>query len=155
MPFSHFAARVQTALDEFFRSAAEKAGELRDRLRPVVDKLVEKVPPEKRRLVLTASVGFCAVFVLVLAGASLSSRGGDKGREKAAPPVQQGVIPVDDLFLPDEPDFVPGVLLEREQRATWTADDAAPLWQDPLRNGEEPWRDRIERTIDEIMESVP
>ena len=121
----------------------------------VADRLVEKVPPEKRRLVLTASIGFCAVFALVIAGTSLA-RGGDKGRESAAPPpARQGVIPPDDLFLPDEPDFVPGILLEREQRAQWTADDAAPLWQDPLRNGEEPWRDRIERTIDEIMESVP
>jgi hypothetical protein len=157
MPFPHFAARVKTALDEFFRSAAEKAGGLRGRLRLLADRLVEKVPPEKRRLVLTASIGFCA-FVLILAGTSLLTRGGDKGREGAAAgaaTVRQGVIPADDLFLPDEPDFVPGILLEREQRAQWTADDAAPLWQDPLRNGEEPWRDRIERTIDEIMESVP
>jgi len=145
MSFSHFAAYVKTALEELY-----------GRLRPVIDRLVEKVPPEKRRLVLTASIGgFCAVFVLLLAGTSLLTKGGDKGREGAAPPVQQGVIPPDDLFLPDEPDFIPGILLEREQRAQWTADDAAPLWQDPLRNGEEPWRDRIERAIDEIMESVP
>ena len=143
MSFSHFAARVKAALEE-----------MRDRLRPVADRLVEKVPPEKRRLVLTASLGFCAVFVLVLAGASLA-KGGEKEGKGAAAPVRQGVIPPDDLFLPDEPDFVPGILLEREQRAAWTADDAAPLWQDPLRNGEEPWRDRIERTVDEIMESVP
>jgi hypothetical protein len=143
MLFPQFAARVKTAL-----------GKLYTRLRPVVDRLLEKVPPEKRRLVLTASIGFCAVFVLVLAGTSLA-KGGDKERKGAPAPVRQGVIPPDDLFLPDEPDFIPGILLEREQRAQWTADDAAPLWQDPLRNGEEPWRDRIERTIDEIMESVP
>ena len=132
--------------------------ELRDRLRLIVDRLLEKVPPDKRRLVLTASIGFCAVFTLILAGASLLTGGGDKGRESAAAgasPVRQGVIPSDDLFLPDEPDFIPGILLEREQRAEWTAGDAAPLWQDPLRNGEEPWRNRIERTINEIMESVP
>jgi len=140
-----FAARVKAVL-----------GGLRDRLRPVADRLAGKIPPEKRRLVLTASLGFCAVFALVLAGASLA-KGGDTERKGAASaaPVRQGVIPPDDLFLPDEPDFVPGILLEREQRAAWTTDDAAPLWQDPLRNGEEPWRDRIERAIDEIMESVP
>jgi hypothetical protein len=151
MSFSQFTADVKAAV-----------GKLRDRLRPVADRLVEKIPPEKRRLVLTASIGFCAVFVLILAGTSLGkaavSGDGDKGRKGAAagtPPVQQGSIPPDDLFLPDEPDFVPGIRLEREQRTMWTADDAAPLWQDPLRNGEEPWRDHIERTIDEIMESVP
>jgi hypothetical protein len=69
--------------------------------------------------------------------------------------VRQGLIPSDDLFLPEEPDFIPGVLLERERRTMWTADDAEPLWQDPLRDGEAPWRNRIEKTIDEIMESVP
>ena len=138
MSFAQLAARVKAAAGKRY------------------DWLMEKIPPEKRRLVLTASLGFCAVFALVIAGASLA-KGGGKGREgaPAAATVRQGVIPADDLFLPDEPDFVPGVLLEREQRAQWTADDAAPLWQDPLRNGEEPWRDRIERTIDEIMESVP
>jgi len=120
----------------------------------------EKAPLEKRRLVMAASVGFCAVLAMVFIGASLLSGGGDsaKGRKSvaAAPaPARQELIPPDDLFLPDEPDFVPEILLEREQRVSWTADDAAPLWQDPLRNGEEPWRDRIERTVDEIMESVP
>ena len=144
-----FAARVKAALEE-----------LRGRLWVAIDRLLEKVPPERRRLVLTASIGFCAVFVVVIAGTSLGKAartGGDKGRERGAAvaPVQQGIISPDDLFLPDEPDFIPGILLEREQRADWTAGDAAPLWQDPLRNGEEPWRNRVERTIDEIMESVP
>jgi hypothetical protein len=59
------------------------------------------------------------------------------------------------LFLPDEPDFIPGVMLGREQRTVWTAGDAESLWQDPLKNGEEPWRNRIEDAIDAIMESVP
>jgi hypothetical protein len=65
------------------------------------------------------------------------------------------IIPQDELFLPDEPDFVPGVLLERERRTAWTPDTAAPYWRDPLKNGERIWRDRIEKTVDEIMESVP
>jgi len=153
MSFSQCIARVkEIARGDFFRKAAEIAEGLRIRL----TELAEKIPPEKRTLVLTASVGFCAVLTLVLVSVSL--RGGNKGREGAVVEtvaVQQGYIPSDDLFLPDEPDFVPDILLGREQREQWTADDAAPLWQDPLRNGEEPWRDRIERTVDDIMESVP
>jgi hypothetical protein len=54
-----------------------------------------------------------------------------------------------------EPDFVPGVILEREKRTQWTADDAASWWQDPLKDGEQEWRDQIEKTVDTIMESVP
>jgi len=64
-------------------------------------------------------------------------------------------IPVEAVFLPDEPDFLPGVLLEREQRSSWTEDDALEHWQDPLRFGEESWREKIETAIDEFLERVP
>jgi len=150
------AAGVKTALYPFFhkaRRAAEKAAELGKRL-------IEKLPPEKRKPVLMVSAGACVVLVLLLAGIPLLTRNKPDERKPAAAlagnvPAQQGIIPPDELFLPDEPDFIPGVMLEREQRTEWTTADAAPLWQDPLKNGEEPWRNRIEKTIDEIMESVP
>ncbi|MDR2718549.1 MAG: hypothetical protein LBB89_10880 [Treponema sp.] len=143
-----FAASVKAALYPFFHKAAELG-------KP----LIEKLPPEKRRPVLMVSAGVCAVLVLVFAG-TLLTRDKPEERRPTAPtvgnvPARQGIIPPDDLFLPDEPDFIPGVMLERERRTEWTAADAAPLWQDPLKNGEEPWRNRIEKTIDEIMESVP
>ena len=64
-------------------------------------------------------------------------------------------IPAEELFLPDEPDFLPGVLLERERRTSWTEQDAAEYWQDPLRSGEEQWREAIETAIDEFLERVP
>jgi hypothetical protein len=68
--------------------------------------------------------------------------------------VPQAVIPPEELFLPGEPDILPGVLLEREQRKSWTAEDSAPYWQDPLKNGEEQWRERVEAVIDDLMERV-
>ena len=161
-PIYKFAAGVKDAAGKlaqngFFRRAAEKIAELRVRVQPFIRKLAAKLPQERRRPVLIASIGVFAVFVLIFAGISLlgGSREGRNPVPVKAAPARQGFIPPDELFLPDEPDFIPGVLLEREQRTEWTADDAAPLWQDPLKNGEEPWRDRIERTIDEIMESVP
>ena len=156
-PIYEFAAGVKTALVSFFHKALEQTAELRARIQHIVGKLADRLPPGKRRPVLIASIGVCAVFALIVAGSSLLA-GNHEVRKPAAAgtaPVRQGLIPSDDLFLPEEPDFVPGVLLEREQRAKWTADDAAPLWQDPLKNGEEPWRNRIEKAIDEIMESVP
>jgi hypothetical protein len=145
-----FAAGVKAALYNFFHKAVELG-----------KKLMERLPPEKRRPVLMVSIGAFAVLVLVLAGIPLLTRGKSDERKSAVAPKagniseQQGVIPSDDLFLPNEPDFVPGVILGREQRTLWTDADAVPLWQDPLKNGEEPWRNRIEKTIDEIMESIP
>jgi len=64
-------------------------------------------------------------------------------------------IPAGELFLPEEPDFIPGVLLERSRRSSWTMENAAEHWQDPLRLGEEQWRERIEAAIDELLERVP
>jgi len=65
------------------------------------------------------------------------------------------IIPPEELFLSEEPDFIPGVLLDREPRTSWTAEDVIQYWQDPLKDGEEPWRQHIEKTIDELMERVP
>jgi hypothetical protein len=66
-------------------------------------------------------------------------------------------IPIspDEIFLPEEPDFVPGVILDRERRTVWTEQDALEYWQDPLREGEEQWRENIETEIDKYLERVP
>jgi len=64
-------------------------------------------------------------------------------------------IPAGELLLPDEPDFIPGLLLERDRRTSWTEEDTEPYWQDPLRQGEEQWRENIENEIDKILERVP
>jgi len=63
-------------------------------------------------------------------------------------------VPAEEIFLPDEPDFVPGVLLERERNTIWTEQDGSIYWQDPMRFGEELWRDRIEAAINELLERV-
>jgi hypothetical protein len=64
-------------------------------------------------------------------------------------------IPPEELFLPGEPDFLPGVIPQREQRKVWTAEDAEPYWYNPLERGEEEWRNRIRGTLDEFLEHVP
>ena len=137
---------------------ADKLAELRDNVLDAVNRLTAKIPPEKRHLVLMTTAGAAALLLLVIIGALVLSRGKPRVQD---PPVvrtetvRQGIIPPEDLFLPDEPDFLPGIILEREQCAEWTAEDAAPFWQNPLKDGEEPWRNHIENTIDEIMETVP
>ena len=118
-----------------------------------------RIPPEKRRLVMAIVIGAIATLLSIIIGTALLNNGISGGQRVTAtdnaPVIQRVIIPPEELFLPDEPDFVPGVLLDREQRSMWTADDAAPYWHDPLRSGEQEWRDRIERTLNEIMENVP
>ena len=158
-----------------FRTVADKTAWLWVRILAAADRLLEKIPPQKRGLVLLSAAGVFAALLFIVIGISLLTRGGSGEQEISSTgnttssgyalpegnsglqPRRQGsvIIPPDELFLPSEPDFIPGVMLEREQRTVWTAEDAAPLWQDPLKNGEQAWRDLIEKTIDDIMESIP
>ncbi|MDR3343609.1 MAG: hypothetical protein LBT14_12685 [Treponema sp.] len=75
--------------------------------------------------------------------------------QKLADAFKPLAIPPEELFLPEEPDFLPGVLLGREPRDAWTPEDARPFWTDPLAAEPELWRDRIETVIDELMEGIP
>ncbi|MDR1869726.1 MAG: hypothetical protein LBQ82_07050 [Treponema sp.] len=109
---------------------------------------------KKRQVVLICTAG---VVVLLVLSVVLSKAGSGK-EELPAGPDRLNIriaIPPDELFLPDEPDFVPGVQLQREQRSSWTEEDAAIFWRDPLRNGEEQWREKIEAAVDELLERVP
>jgi hypothetical protein len=111
----------------------------------------------KRKGLLFGLAGAALVLLLSLALLLANRRppAGPPAAEELTGPVQGARIPPEELFLPSEPDFIPGVLPERERRETWTVEDAAPHWQDPLKHGEEPWREQAELAIDELLERVP
>jgi hypothetical protein len=161
MPFLQaFLAKIQSLADgaaDFFRGLIkQRAGpRFAGKARELALGLWAKIPEEKRRPVMVYAGGGLAVLLLVFTGALLLARksGADTGPAQNAAAART-VIPPEELFLPDEPDFVPGVLLERERRTSWTVEDAAPFWQDPLKNGEEQWRERVEKSIDELLERV-
>ena len=109
---------------------------------------------QKRRIALVCTV----VFVVILTFSVIISLVNSPTRQSSEQPqssIRYDPIPPQELFLPDEPDFVPGVLLDRERRSSWTEQDAEVFWQDPLRYGEEQWREKIETVIDEFLENVP
>jgi hypothetical protein len=64
-------------------------------------------------------------------------------------------LPPEELFPDDEPDFLPGVLPERERRTGWNAGDARPYWTDPGDEGTEVYENMMGSVIDGIMERVP
>jgi hypothetical protein len=112
---------------------------------------------DRKRLVfigLAALLALCLLLVVLLAVNRDADAGGRTAGEELRSP-QRTPIPPEELFLPAEPDFLPGVMPERERRQTWTAEDAEPYWQDPLKSGEEPWRNRVEAAVDELLERVP
>jgi hypothetical protein len=108
----------------------------------------------KRKLILVCT----AIFVVLLSLSVIMSMSGSGPEER--PTITERTrlnIPIaaEELFLPDEPDYLPGVLLERERRDSWTEQDASEYWQDPLKYGEEQWRENLTNAIDEFLERVP
>jgi hypothetical protein len=139
------------AVDVFFRKLRQQAARS-----PLAQTLLGTIPEEKRFRVLAAAGGALGIAFVMITLALLRSGNSSPARPaSAAVPRRQAGIPSEELFLPDEPDFLPGVLLERERRGAWTAEDAAPWWQDPLIQGEEAWRDSVEAVIDAMLEQVP
>ena len=98
-------------------------------------------------LVLAVSV-FSVILVLGLSGKPAAD-GPAAGMLRPLP------IPPEDLFLPEEPDFLPPVILERERRESWTGEDAEAFWYRPLEDGEEIWREQVEKVVDDLLERVP
>ena len=117
--------------------------------------LQEKIPGARERFIVACCTA--AIVMLVSIGIFIvKNKSGNAARQApVSGDVQRIIIPPEDLFLQKEPDFIPGVLLVRERRTMWTAEDAEQYWQDPLKHGEEPWRQQIEKVIDELMEHVP
>ncbi|MCL2804369.1 MAG: hypothetical protein FWD26_00315 [Treponema sp.] len=109
---------------------------------------------QKQRLILVCT----AVFALLLTLSVIISITGKDSTAEQTEPERTMInlpIPAGELFIPEEPDFLPQVLLQRERRTSWTDEDAAEHWQDPLKSGEEQWREKIEAEIDKFLERVP
>jgi len=123
-------------------------------LRFIQDGFKSLTDEKKRQVVLVCTVVFAVVLTLsVLLSLKLPE---NKKKTDDQYSLNFSVpIPPDEVFLPEEPDFVPGVILEREKRVVWTEKDAMEYWQDPLKDGEEQWREKIETEIDKYLERVP
>jgi hypothetical protein len=98
-----------------------------------------------------------ALLAVVLAAlfASQGSRSVPAAGDEISRAFEIRPIPAEELFLPGEPDFLPGVVPERERREVWTAEDAAPFWTDPMDAGPELYVESIRKAVDEMMERIP
>ncbi|MDR3160688.1 MAG: hypothetical protein LBU28_03640 [Spirochaetaceae bacterium] len=148
-----FLRAAQDRLRNLARRAAELIRGRGERLWAVLPASVrEKLPWLEGRLGFTL-VGL--VLLVLILFALIIAAGRPAAKQPAAAVFRSVTIPPEDLFLPEEPDFLPPVILEREQRDAWTVDDAESYWYDPLEPGEAEWRERVEQVIDDLLERVP
>jgi len=123
-------------------------------IKPIQNWFQKLTAAQKRRFILVCT----GVFSLILTLAVIIPLIGKKEVVQAEQEIKTIIAPIPEgeLFIPDEPDFIPGILLERERRTEWTEENAAEHWQEePLKQGEEQLRIQIENTIEEILERVP
>ena len=109
---------------------------------------LQQLSPERKRLLLIGLGGSLIVLILII---SLSRNSGRAG--STSPHIASPLIPSEELFYPNEPDFAPQFLIEREPRHFWSLDDIRPYWRIP--ENPEFWRGEIKPVIDMLMEGVP
>ena len=131
-------------------------GNILSRIISAVNGVLGMIPEKKRRSVIYISLGALVFILIVIFWVSIRSCSTPENLIfKEITDIRHGSIGQDEVFLPEEPDFVPKVILERQQRTIWTVDDVMPWWKDPLKNsGEEPWRELIEKTAETILGGV-
>jgi|TergutMp193P3_1026864.scaffolds.fasta_scaffold03493_6 hypothetical protein len=106
----------------------------------------------KKRLILLGLGGVTVLLLgllifIIVRNVSRSDRTGSSN-------IASGLsIPVEELFFPREPDFLPGFLPERERRRFWSLDDIRPYWKAP--GNSVWWMEEITSTVDKFMEEVP
>jgi nitrate reductase gamma subunit len=120
---------------------------------------------EKHTKIVKVTFGALAVILCLLTGILLLQRSIEKNadvKHSEAETIQMFLrtasgassIPAEDIFLPDEPDYLPNVILEREPH-TWSEKDARGYWTNPLENEHINWRGAITDVVDDIMDKVP
>jgi hypothetical protein len=141
-----------SGVKEKITEAIEKIKVILNNIHNYIDRLLARIPDEKRRPFLIG-LGGIGGFFLILLILILSISPGKKTKVSPAIAAPAIVIPHEELFLPAEPNFVPEFLLEREPRRFWSMEDIRPYWKAPEIS--EHWKDEVKSAVDQLMEGVP
>ncbi|GMO25359.1 MAG: hypothetical protein Ta2B_04920 [Termitinemataceae bacterium] len=99
---------------------------------------------------------FACLLVLVPLISVIVAKSYYKSQEVKPPPAFVfEKISEDQLFIPDEPDFLPEVIFEKEQRQSWTKEELQEFWSPPSENPDQLWKDKITDSLDELLEHIP
>jgi hypothetical protein len=120
---------------------------------------IQSLASNKKNLMLICGCAAGILLLLLLLVISLGMNHNRDEMKNVSEKVNQLLAPQaikpEELFLPDEPDFIPEVMLNREPRDVWTNEDAEQFWVDPLQENSDVWKNRIIKAVDDIMENIP
>jgi hypothetical protein len=63
-------------------------------------------------------------------------------------------IPKEDLYLPDEPDYLPPAVI-RERERSWSPEKAGEWWTNPANIGDDRMIERVRDDVNAILDKVP
>ena len=141
------AGKIRAAIFHFFPDKSE-----------LINKSGSLLEDKKRLLLIGAGILSCILlfcFLVIFMKLNSDRRASARAAMELAESFKPLPVEPDELFWPEEPDFVPKVQLDREPRKAWTEADAVPYWIDPKKNYEKIWKERIFSVMDDMMEKVP
>jgi hypothetical protein len=145
-------SKIPEALKGFGKAPAKTFTQLPDIIAQISDRFLGHIPEKKRRPILLCFGALIIIFlILIIAGSAMRSRKPDS--DAFAGLAAGPRIPPEDLFIPEEPDFIPDFIPGREPRQSWSVDDIRPFWKNPANQGL--WRDIIRSEVDKLLEGVP
>ncbi|MDR2509173.1 MAG: hypothetical protein LBC77_00855 [Spirochaetaceae bacterium] len=120
------------------------------------NKFIKRVLSENKKEVRVALVCFFAIIVITVTATIIAGTAINNQTQKKTP-VEFAVekIPDTELFFPAEPDFLPEILLEQPRKKSWTEEDAASFWIDPLESDADVFVKKIDELTSAILERVP
>jgi hypothetical protein len=113
---------------------------------------INNIGPDKKKPLFIGLGALAVLFLILIIAAGISSL---RKRRIASHDTVAGslTIPMEDLFIPVEPDFVPEFIFGREKRRFWSLEDIRPYWKIPDSSGR--WREEIKSAVDRLMEGIP
>jgi hypothetical protein len=144
-------------IGDFLDRAADFFRVIRDKAAGSIGQVKERANagPKLKLIAAGAILGTIAVIVAMMLVLTRIGRARRTRDSEAVTELFRMELPPEELFLDDEPDFLPELLPERERRDSWDAGDVRPYWTDPGDEGAGVYEDMMGAVVDGIMERVP
>lgn len=118
------------------------------------DAVIEFIEKHRTQVLVGAAAVLVACLIILIVMMS-SARARDAQRQKKNDEMKRMALDADSLFMGGEPIGVSGVLLSRERKSAWTAEDVERWYTVPDASSMERLRTAGSDRIDALLESVP
>ena len=128
------------------------SGKLKDLLKGITNTIPKLFSFVNRKTLTIGLGGLLLVLLVMLIGVSISRSRSRRASDTPHTASLEFIIPVEELFMASEPQFLPEFLLEQEPRSSWSIEDIRPFWVVP--SNQDIWRGEIRSAAERFLEGV-